>query len=395
MGGSCSDRVGRRQLIWLGCAIGAAGMLVLALAPGQPEITVLGVRFPLAGLAAVPVGVGAGMFIAVDWALMVDIIPRATAGRYMGISNVVTATAGAIAGFIAGVIMAEVTRGTGEAWLGPRVAFAVTLAWYAIGAWALRRVDTRPFEVQMRSRVEPMVESAASLYPPSWRTQAAGTRNGVPGHSEVVMGIRTRLLGGGDESIARARRPEAFAASLGFHHRRASTALGHGRRPRHPSCTGSCCASVAGSWVRGMPHRVDVKDGRTCRGGFILVTALHRNWIDPLVVLRALPIEPRVWFLGSGPTAFDRPWKERLLRRTGGNLPVWRGGASVDPHVEAAKAVVEEGGILGLFIEGRIAGPPDRLARAQHGAALLALRTGEPVVPWSCVGPRSCTAGSG
>jgi len=54
------------------------------------------------------------------------------------------------------------------------------------------------------------------------------------------------------------------------------------------------------------------------------------------VVIRALPTEPRVWFLGSGPTAFDRRWKERLLRHTGGILPVWRGGTRLDAHVEAA-----------------------------------------------------------
>jgi MFS family permease len=127
-------------------------MAVLAIVPAQPELVVGDLRFPLGGLAAVPVGIGAGMFLAVDWALMVDIIPRATAGRYMGISNVVTATAGAVAALVAGILIAETQARTGEAWLGPRLAFGLTLVWYAIGAWALRRVDTRPFEVQMSER---------------------------------------------------------------------------------------------------------------------------------------------------------------------------------------------------------------------------------------------------
>jgi MFS family permease len=151
--GPASDRLGRKRVIWIGCAIGAVGMLALSLVPVQPELRAGDIRFPLGGLAAIPVGVGAGMFLAVDWALMVDIIPRSTAGRYMGISNVVTATAGAIAGVIAGSIIAQTTDATHDATLGPRLAFGLAVAWYAIGAWTLRRVDTRPFEVQMAARL--------------------------------------------------------------------------------------------------------------------------------------------------------------------------------------------------------------------------------------------------
>jgi MFS family permease len=150
--GGASDRYGRRQIIWLGCAIGAAGMAVLALAPQLPEIAISGVRFPIFGLAAVPVGIGAGMFIAVDWALLVDIIPKATAGRFMGLSNVVTATSGALAGTIAGVVIAGTTTITRDSALGPRVAFLLTLVYYAVGALLLRRVDTRPYAVQVAAR---------------------------------------------------------------------------------------------------------------------------------------------------------------------------------------------------------------------------------------------------
>jgi MFS family permease len=159
--GGASDRYGRRQVIWLGCAIGAVGMAVLALAPTQPEISLSGVRFPIFGLAAVPVGIGAGMFIAVDWALLVDIIPKATAGRYMGLSNVVTATSGALAGTIAGVVIAGTTIATGNAGLGPRIAFLLTLVYYLVGALLLRRVDTRPYGVQVAAREGAKVAEAA------------------------------------------------------------------------------------------------------------------------------------------------------------------------------------------------------------------------------------------
>jgi Na+/melibiose symporter-like transporter len=162
--GRASDRFGRRPMIWLGCAIGAVGAATLALVPAQPELVIGAVRFPLGGLAAIPIGIGAGMFLAVDWALMVDIIPKATAGRYMGISNVVTATSGAFAALIGGIVISEVTLRSGDTALGPRMAFAMTLAWYAVGALALRRVDTRPYAVQMAERDAPP-ESPMAITP--------------------------------------------------------------------------------------------------------------------------------------------------------------------------------------------------------------------------------------
>jgi len=162
--GRASDRFGRRPMIWLGCLIGAIGAGALAVVPAQPELVVGAVRFPLGGLAAIPIGIGAGMFLAVDWALMVDIIPKATAGRYMGISNVVTATSGAIAALIGGLVISEVTLRSGDPALGPRIAFGMTVAWYAIGALALRRVDTRPYAVQLAEREAPLEEPLAATF---------------------------------------------------------------------------------------------------------------------------------------------------------------------------------------------------------------------------------------
>lgn len=122
------------------------------------------------------------------------------------------------------------------------------------------------------------------------------------------------------------------------------------------------------------------------RGGYLLVGAIHRGWMDPLLVLHALPMQPRPWFLGSGASAFDRPWKEFLLRRLGGILPVWRGGVGVDQHLASARAVLSAGGVFVLFPEGGIAGPAGELSTFRLGAALIALRTGVPIVPFAMTG---------
>src|SRR3990172_4097594 len=71
----------------------------------------------------------------------------------------------------------------------------------------------------------------------------------------------------------------------------------------------------------------------------------------PLAVPGPRPAEPRPWFIGSGPSTFDRRWKETLLRRVGGILPVWRGGVSVDEHVAATRAVIDAG--FSLAVSGR------------------------------------------
>jgi 1-acyl-sn-glycerol-3-phosphate acyltransferase len=128
-------------------------------------------------------------------------------------------------------------------------------------------------------------------------------------------------------------------------------------------------------------------------GGYLLVTAVHRGWMDPFLVLHALPLEPRVWFLGSGPSAFDRRWKEWLLHRIGGMLPVWRGGMGVEQHVASARAVLDAGGVFVLVPEGGITGPPDALAPFRLGAALIALRTGAPIVPLVVVGTQELYLG--
>lgn len=201
------------------------------------------------------------------------------------------------------------------------------------------------------------------------------------------MNAWRRLLGGGDASIARARRPQELAASLDSPPRQGLDWLG--RPPSaHATWLYRLLVAVARALLRYACRLRLAVEGREHlpTGGYIAVCALHRSWLDPLLVIDALPLEPRVWFMGSGATAFDRAWKERLLRRTGGLLPVWRGRTDVTVHVDAASAVVDEGAVLALFAEGAITGPPDEPARMRTGAALLCLRTDAPIVPMAICG---------
>lgn len=121
-------------------------------------------------------------------------------------------------------------------------------------------------------------------------------------------------------------------------------------------------------------------------GGYFIVGAAHRGWMDPLVVLHALPTEPRVWFLGSAPSTFTSRWREALIHRIGGLLPVWRGGVGIEKHVAAARAVTANGGVFAQMPEGTVSGPAGRIGPFRVGWALIALRTDAPIVPFAMAG---------
>jgi 1-acyl-sn-glycerol-3-phosphate acyltransferase len=121
-------------------------------------------------------------------------------------------------------------------------------------------------------------------------------------------------------------------------------------------------------------------------GGYLLVGAAHRGWMDPFLVLHALPPEPRVWFLGSAPSTFTTWWRERLVHVIGGLLPVWRGGIGADQHVASALGVLGNGAVFAQMPEGTVSGPVGTIGPFRAGWALIAIRTGAPIVPFAMAG---------
>jgi MFS family permease len=124
-----SDRIGRKPVIYGCTAIGAIGVFLIAIAPG----------IPLAVVGAALFGASQGTFLAVDWALMTDIIPRASSGRYMGLSNVVTASSTTLAVIIGGFVLDFVNAGFGRG-SGVRVEYLFGVAYFVLGALLLRPV---------------------------------------------------------------------------------------------------------------------------------------------------------------------------------------------------------------------------------------------------------------
>lgn len=131
-GGRLSDRFGRRPVIWAAALVAGIGLLGVSFAP-SPELAVA---------SWVPFGIGMGIFLSADWALMADVIPKETAGRYMGILNAGTAMAGPVFIVVAGPVQDFVAATVSDP-AGPRAAMAVGAAFVGLAALALTQVDPR------------------------------------------------------------------------------------------------------------------------------------------------------------------------------------------------------------------------------------------------------------
>ena len=86
--------LGVKRLILVSGFLGAIGSGIVVFAPSLPIMVVGGF---ICGLAM-------GFFYAANWALGVSIVPKAEAGRYLGLSNLAGAGAGAIGAYLGGPI---------------------------------------------------------------------------------------------------------------------------------------------------------------------------------------------------------------------------------------------------------------------------------------------------
>ncbi|MFH1485864.1 MAG: lysophospholipid acyltransferase family protein [Chloroflexota bacterium] len=111
------------------------------------------------------------------------------------------------------------------------------------------------------------------------------------------------------------------------------------------------------------------------RHGSLIVVANHIHVIDPPVLSASIP--RRVTFMAK--VELYRPLFSGLFMRAIGAFPVYRG--MLDRRaLRRAMGALAHGDALGIFPEGRRS-RDGRLQQAQRGAALIALRSGAPIVP--------------
>jgi len=92
--GWLADKIGRRVLVAISGILATIGTVILLLSPNMTVITIGGSI----------VGAGIGIFFTTNWALGTDIVPKKDAGKFLGISNLAGAGAGAVGAYIGGPI---------------------------------------------------------------------------------------------------------------------------------------------------------------------------------------------------------------------------------------------------------------------------------------------------
>ncbi len=92
--GWLTDRINTKKLVAISGLAAAIGTLILILAPNLTIIYIGG------GI----IGAATGTFFTTNWALGTQIVPQQQAGRYLGISNLAGAGAGAVGAYIGGPI---------------------------------------------------------------------------------------------------------------------------------------------------------------------------------------------------------------------------------------------------------------------------------------------------
>lgn len=116
------------------------------------------------------------------------------------------------------------------------------------------------------------------------------------------------------------------------------------------------------------------------RQGRFIAAVNHVSAIDPLVA--GVALRRRAIFMAKV-ELFQVPIVGRWIASLGG-FPVHRGKPDRQA-LQHASQVLEQDGVLFMFLEGTRS-PDGRLQKAEPGAALLALRTGTPVLPIAVIG---------
>ncbi|MCL5997555.1 MAG: MFS transporter [Chloroflexi bacterium] len=122
--GWISDRFGRKPVVVAAGLIATAGTAALLIVRDLSLIVI----------AATVVGIGIGMFLSANWALVTDIVPRNEAARYLGIANIATAGGSAIARFLGGTLIDPLNQALGSTSAGYIALYAIAAVFFLLSA---------------------------------------------------------------------------------------------------------------------------------------------------------------------------------------------------------------------------------------------------------------------
>jgi len=122
-------------------------------------------------------------------------------------------------------------------------------------------------------------------------------------------------------------------------------------------------------------------EGTPPRTGPYVLIANHQGWADPFLLIALLPPEPRIHFIGDRQAVRSHWWKRAAIRAVGGLVLIDRTVALDRSAIAESLQVLEGGGVLALFPEGRVSREEADLGPFERGSGWLAFRARAPVVP--------------
>jgi MFS family permease len=129
IGGRLVDRFGSKRILYIGSYFAAAGMALLVLTRDTRGLVIFGAVL----------GAGIGLFLTGNWALANKLVPPGEAGKYLGLSNLATAGAGALAR-LEGPALDWLNGAWPGLWVGYTALFLFGAACILLSVLALTRV---------------------------------------------------------------------------------------------------------------------------------------------------------------------------------------------------------------------------------------------------------------
>ena len=112
----------------------------------------------------------------------------------------------------------------------------------------------------------------------------------------------------------------------------------------------------------------------------------HQSWLDPFVLIAALPARPDIVFFGPREADMSVGARNRLITWSGRGVPFHPDRGNLLDTTRRVQAVLESGTRLAIAPEGRIHAGERTLLPISEGVAFFALRTRVPIVPMGFTG---------
>ncbi len=132
VGGWLTDRFGAKIILYIASLTTALGMILMLLATDVRGLTIFGSM----------VGAGIGLFLTSNWALANRLAPSEEAGKFLGLTNLATAGAGALAR-LEGPILDYLNAIWPTAWVGYKGLFIFGAASMLLSLLFLRKIQLR------------------------------------------------------------------------------------------------------------------------------------------------------------------------------------------------------------------------------------------------------------